>query len=207
VVRCTVGRLWLKTRLIDDAPNDVTAAHLGVTATADATATGAADAIGRLNPFGVPGAWSERLPHFRPDAEPGPLQQIQSEYMVPRPQATAALAKLRAIGDRIDRHLHITEIRSMAADTLWLSPSHGHDSVAIHFTWKPEPDAVHAITTEIEDLLLPLGARPHWGKLMHARADRLAPLYPLMPAFCDLAQSYDPGGKFRNEFLDAHVFG
>jgi xylitol oxidase len=203
----TVGRLWLKTRLIDDAPNDVTAAHLGVTATADATATGAADAIGRLNPFGVPGAWSERLPHFRPDAEPGPLQQIQSEYMVPRPQATAALAKLRAIGDRIDRHLHITEIRSMAADTLWLSPSHGHDSVAIHFTWKPEPDAVHAITTEIEDLLLPLGARPHWGKLMHARADRLAPLYPLMPAFCDLAQSYDPGGKFRNEFLDAHVFG
>ena len=127
--------------------------------------------------------------------------------MVPRTQATAALAKLRAIGDRIDRHLYVTEIRSMAADTLWLSPSYGHDSVAIHFTWKRESDAVHAITTEIEDLLLPLGARPHWGKLVHARADRLALQYPRMPAFCDLARSYDPGGKFRNEYLDAHVFG
>ena len=202
-----VGRLWLKTRLADGAPIDVTAPPLDATPTADATATGAADAIGRLNPFGIPGPWSERLPHFRPDAQPGPLEQIQSEYMVPRTQASAALAKLRAIGDCIDRHLYVTEIRSMAADTLWLSPSYGHDSIAIHFTWKQEPDAVHAITTEIEDLLLPLGARPHWGKLMHARAHRLAPLYPRMPAFCDLARSYDPDGKFRNEYLDAHVFG
>jgi alditol oxidase len=203
----TVGRLWLKTRLADGAPIDVTEPYLGATPTADATATGAADAIGRLNPFSIPGPWSERLPHFRPGAQPGPLEQIQSEYMVPRTQATAALAKLRAIGDRIDQHLYVTEIRSMAADTLWLSPAYGHDSIAIHFTWKQEPDAVHAITTEIEDLLLPLGARPHWGKLMHARADRLAPLYPRMPAFCDLARSYDPNGKFRNEYLDTHVFG
>lgn len=203
----TVGRLWLKTRLADGAPIDVTAPNLGATPTADATATGAADTVGRLNPFGIPGPWSERLPHFRPEAEPGPLDQIQSEYMDPRTQASAALAKLRAIGDRIDRNLYVTEIRSMAADALWLSPSYGHDSIAIHFTWKQEPDVVHAITTEIEDLLLPLGARPHWGKLMHARAHRLAPLYPRMPAFCDLARSYDPDGKFRNEYLDAHVFG
>ena len=202
----TVGRLWLKTRLADGAPIDVTAAHLGATPTADATATGAADAIGRLNLFGIPGPWSERLPHFRPDAQPGPLEQIQSEYMVPRTQARAALAKLRAIGDRIDRHLYITEIRSIARDGLWLSPSYGHDSVAIHFTWKREPDAVDAITTEIEEILLPLGARPHWGKLMHARADRLARLYPRMPEFRALARSYDPDAKFRNEFLDKHVF-
>ena len=184
----------------------MTAAHLGATPTADATATGAADAIGRLNLFGIPGPWSERLPHFRPDAQPGPLEQIQSEYMVPRTQARAALAKLRAIGDRIDRHLYITEIRSIARDGLWLSPSYGHDSVAIHFTWKREPDAVDAITTEIEEILLPLGARPHWGKLMHARADRLARLYPRMPEFRALARSYDPDAKFRNEFLDKHVF-
>jgi alditol oxidase len=126
--------------------------------------------------------------------------------MVPRTQARAALAKLRAIGDRIDRHLYITEIRSIARDGLWLSPSYGHDSVAIHFTWKQEPDAVDAITAEIEEILLPLGARPHWGKLMHARADRLARLYPRMPEFRALARSYDPDAKFRNEFLDKHVF-
>jgi len=63
------------------------------------------------------------------------------------------------------------------------------------------------MTAEIEAMLLPLGARPHWGKIMHARAERLAPLYPKFPALRELARSYDPGGKFRNEFLDIHVLG
>jgi hypothetical protein len=37
-------------------------------------------------------------------------------------------------------------------------------------------------------MLLPLGARPHWGKIMHARAAELAPLYPKLPAFRDLSR-------------------
>ncbi|HEY0419575.1 MAG TPA: FAD-binding protein [Acetobacteraceae bacterium] len=205
--QATVGRLWLKTRLTEDGPLEVTAAHLGATAAPHVVSTGPDDPADRLNPFGVAGPWSERLPHFRLDREPGPDEQIQSEYMVPRSQAMVALARLRAIGGRIDPHLHVTEIRTMAADALWLSPSYGEDSVAIHFTWKKEPDAVDAITAEIEDMLLPLGARPHWGKLMHARADRIAQLYPRLPDFRALADSYDPGGKFRNEFLAEHVFG
>jgi len=32
-------------------------------------------------------------------------------------------------------------------------------------------------------------------------------LYPKLLEFRELARSYDPGGKFRNEFLDVHVFG
>jgi alditol oxidase len=146
-----------------------------------------------------------RLPHFRPDVEPGPAGHLQSEYMVPRAQATTAIARLRDIGDRIDRHLWATEIRSMTGDGLWLSPSFGEDRVAIHFSWLREPDAVAALTAEIEAMLLPLGARPHWGKIMHARAAELTPLYPKLPAFRDLARSYDPNGKLRNAFLDAHV--
>jgi alditol oxidase len=93
----------------------------------------------------------------------------------------------------------------MTGDGLWLSPSFGEDRVAIHFSWLREPDAVAALTAEIEAMLLPLGARPHWGKIMHARAAELAPLYPKLPAFRDLARSYDPNGKFRNSFLNAHV--
>jgi alditol oxidase len=114
---------------------------------------------------------------------------------------------LRAIGHRIDPHLLTTEIRSMAADRLWLSPAYGADGIGIHFSWKREPDAVDRMTAAIEELLLPLGARPHWGKIMHAPARRLAPLYPKLPAFRDLTRSFDPVGKFRNEFLDTHVFG
>lgn len=203
----TVGRLWLKTRLADGAPPVVDMAHLGATAVPHAFAASRDDPAGRLNPFGSAGPWSERLPHFRYDREPGQTDQIQSEYMVPRHQARAAFLLLRTIGGRIDRHLHMTEIRTMAADALWLSPSQGHDTVAFHFTWKREPEAVDAITAEIEDLLLPLGGRPHWGKLMHAPADRIAPLYPRLADFRALAEAWDPGHKFRNAFLARHVFG
>ncbi len=95
----------------------------------------------------------------------------------------------------------------MAADHLWLSPSYGHDTVAVHFTWQRAPEAVDAITREIEDVLLPMGARPHWGKVIHASSEALAALYPRLPDFRRLADRYDPKGKFRNAYLQRHVFG
>ncbi len=203
----TVDRLWLKTRLVEGGPPDVTAEHLGAAATEQVSASGRAAAQERLNPFGIAGPWCERLCHFRLDAEPGQSDQIQSEYMVPRTQAVTALARLRAIAARIDELLYMTEIRTMAADGLWLSPSYGHDTVAIHFTWKREIEAVDRITEEIEEMLLPLGARPHWGKLMHARAGQIAELYPRLPEFRALVGEHDPHGKFRNQFLTEHVLG
>jgi xylitol oxidase len=126
--------------------------------------------------------------------------------MVPRRRAAEAIAALRLIGERIDHLLVATEIRSMSGDRLWLSPSYGDDRVAIHFSWQREMKAVDALTLEIEGMLLPMGARPHWGKIMHAPAARLVPLYPQLPAFREMARRYDPDGKFRNDFLDRHVF-
>jgi xylitol oxidase len=202
-----VTRLWIKTQCVGGGPETVSAAHLGATLAARATVNTAPDAMRRLTAFGGPGPWSERLPHFRGDEEPALAMHLQSEYMVPRARAVEAMAMLRAIGDRIDKHLLATEIRSIAGDNLWLSPSYGHDSIGIHFSWSGTPDAVHRMTAEIEDMLLPLGARPHWGKIMHGRAEQLAPLYPKLPAFRELARRYDPVGKFRNDFLDLHVFG
>jgi xylitol oxidase len=205
-----VNRLWLKTRLDDAAPAaSVTAARLGARPAPDGTIPRPLDdPDALLTPFGgVPGPWSERLPHFRPEAQPGVRDQIQSEYMLPRPQIVPALAALRGLASRIDPYLHMTEIRTMAADDLWLSPSYGHDTVAIHFTWHRRPAEVAAITQAIEAILLPLGGRPHWGKLIHAGAFQLAPLYPRLEAFRALARRYDPTGKFRNAYLDRHVFG
>ena len=191
----TVARLWVKTRLFDGAPQEVTLAHLGATPAAHPTALATADALQRLNPFGVAGPWSERLAHFKPDQHPGPLEQIQSEYMVPRAQAATALARLRAIGHHIDPLLYVTEIRTMAGDALCSVPPTGVTRLQFHFTWKREPRAVHVLSAEIENMLLPLGARPHWGKLIHAPAKRLAPLYPCMGAFWGRVRSYDPSRK------------
>jgi len=205
----SVNRLWLKTRLVNGMPSDVTAAHLGaLPAPVDKISSSPDDPTSRLNPFGgMPGPWSERLPHFRLDRQPGVTEQIQSEYMVPRSRIITALKNLRAIAHRIDPYLYATEIRTMAADDLWLSPSHGRDSVGIHFTWQRRPAAVDPITQEIEAMLLPLGARPHWGKLIHAKASQLTQLYSHMGAFRQLADRYDPTGKFRNAYLIKHVFG
>jgi xylitol oxidase len=202
----TVSRLWIKTRLIDGRPLEVSAAHLGARPASTPLAVSPGDSPVALTLFGIPGPWSERLIHLPPDQELGPREQIQSEYLLPRANAPAAFAKLRAMSDRIDPHLFVSEIRTMAGDELWLSPAYGGDTVAIHFTWKREPDAVAPLTAEIEEMLLPLGGRPHWGKVIHTPAARLAPLYPRMQAFRDLARSYDPNGKFKNAFLERHVF-
>jgi xylitol oxidase len=202
-----VSRLWIKTRLLGGAPTGVSADHLGARPAAHPSANATPDAPGQLNPFGgVPGPWSERLPHFRRDADPGIPVHLQSEYIVPRVRATEAMQALRAIGDRIDPHLLTTEIRSMAGDTLWLSPAFGHDSIGIHFSWKRDIDAVAVLTREIEAMLLPLGARAHWGKIMHTPATQLGQIYPRLHEFRALARTLDPDGKFRNDFLNAHVF-
>ena len=203
----TVSRWWVKTRLAAGAPESAPDGRFGCTLAEHPSVRATPEALARLNPFGRAGPWCDRLPHFRNEVMPGPEGHLQSEYMLPRGQATAAIATLRAIGERIDRHLWATEIRSMAADNLWLSPAYGDDRVAIHFSWLREPATIVAMTAEIEDLLLPLGARPHWGKIMHAPAARLSPLYPQLAAFRDLAHTRDPSGKFRNTFLDTHVFG
>jgi xylitol oxidase len=36
---------------------------------------------------------------------------------------------------------------------------------------------------------------------------RLAGLYPRMPEFQQLLRQYDPGGTFRNAWLDRVIFG
>ena len=103
--------------------------------------------------------------------------------------------------------LQVTEIRTIAADTLWLSPQYGQDTVAIHFTWKPEPDAVARVLVSVEAALAPYGARPHWGKTFSAEAADIAPLYERLPDFRALAGRLDPRGAFRNAWLERRVLG
>jgi xylitol oxidase len=150
---------------------------------------------------GVPGPWNDRLAHFKLGFTPSNGDELQSEFLVPRRNILAALAAMREIGDRIAPLLLITELRTMAADRLWLSGAYETDAVGIHFTWKKLPVEVGALLPEIESRLLQLGARPHWGKVFVSEVDQLAPLYPRFDDFRALAAKYDPRGVFRNDFL------
>lgn len=151
---------------------------------------------------GVPGPWWDRLPHFRMAATPSVGEELQSEYLVPRPAIQQAMATVRAMADALDPALHISEIRTMAADDLWLSGAYGTDAVSLQFTWRDLPDLVLPLLPVLEQHLLPLGARPHWGKLFAAAGLRLRDHYPRWNDFLDLRDVRDPERKFGNAFLE-----
>ena len=157
--------------------------------------------------LGVPGAWSDRLPHFQMGFTPSAGEEIQSEYIVAREHAVAAIEALRALGDAVRPALQIAEIRTVAADSLWLSPQYGQDTVGIHFTWKREPELVGRLTGAIEVALAPLSPRPHWGKLFHAGSATIADRYERLGDFRRLVERLDPRGAFRNDWLERHVLG
>jgi xylitol oxidase len=150
---------------------------------------------------GVPGPWFERLPHFRLDFTPSLGEELQSEYLVPRAAGPAAVRALRALGDRIGPLLLTSEIRTIAGDDQWLSTT-PEDSLALHFTWKQDWPAVRELLPEVEAALLPLGARPHWGKLFTVPVADLPGLYPHFEDFADLAARLDPTGKFRGGYVE-----
>jgi xylitol oxidase len=155
--------------------------------------------------LGVPGEWHERLPHFQAGFTPSRGEELQSEYFVPREHARAAVEALRSLADRIAPLLLVSEIRTVAADDLWLSPAYGTDVVALHFTWVPDEARVRALLPSLEQALRPCAARPHWGKLFTTDAAELARLHPRMGDFRDLVRRFDPRGAFRNDFLDRTV--
>jgi xylitol oxidase len=155
--------------------------------------------------MGVPGPWHERLPHFRPEFTPSAGEELQSEWLLPRESAPEVMAVIRGLGDRIAPLLHISEIRTVRSDDLWLSPAQGRDSVAFHFTWYKNPDAVLPVVAELDAKLMPLGARPHWGKVTTAAPSDIVAAYPHVADFARLVRTLDPEGKFRNRFVDALV--
>ncbi len=150
-----------------------------------------------------PGPWNERLPHFRVEHTPSSGDELQSEYLVDRSDAPDALAAVAGSAGALAPVVQISEIRSVAADGLWLSPAYGRDSVAIHFTWVPDVRAVARAVALVEDLLAPFRARPHWGKVFAVPAPVLSDRYERLADFSRLADRIDPGHKLRNDFLDS----
>jgi alditol oxidase len=155
--------------------------------------------------LGVPGPWHERLPHFRLEFTPSAGDELQSEYLLPRTSAIEALRALDQVADRLAPVTRISEIRTIAADGLWLSPAYRRDTVAFHFTWVNDWPALAPVLALVEDRLAPLHARPHWGKLFGTGPEVLAGLYPRLGEFRLLMREQDPAGKFRNDLLDRYL--
>ena len=156
--------------------------------------------------MGIPGPWYERMPHFRMNFTPSSGAELQSEFMVPRDRGYEAILAVEQLRDHVTPHLFISELRTIDADHLWMSPCYQRPSMAIHFTWKPEWAAVRNVLPMIEEKLAPFNARPHWAKLFTMSPSRLRSLYERLPDYQALLRHYDPRGKFRNAFLNANIY-
>ena len=200
-----IDQVWLKRRVGGDGPRTAPHRWLGAT-----LAEGARHPVPGVaaehctQQQGVPGPWHARLPHFRLEFTPSNGEELQSEYFVARHDAVAAYEALDRIRQQFAPFLQIGEIRTVAADDLWLSPAQGRDSVAFHFTWVPDTAAVTPVLGVIEEALAPFGARPHWGKVFTTPPGAIRELYGHYADFEQLTERLDPAGTFRNDFLADH---
>ena len=156
--------------------------------------------------MGVPGPWHERLPHFKMGFTPSSGKELQTEYFVPREHSYEAIMAVEKLHEQITPHIFITEIRTIDADDLWMSPCYKQPGTAIHFTWKQEWDAVQKLLPLIEEQLAPFNARPHWGKLFTVNPVKLKSHYNKLREFQQLILQYDPQKKFANQFLERNIY-
>jgi xylitol oxidase len=154
------------------------------------------------------GPWLERLCHFRADRAPSAAgSELQSEYFVARERASEAIKAVRSISAMIRPLLHVSELRSVASDDMWLSPCYRQPSVGIHFTWRRDLAGVRAVLPVVEAALAPFSPRPHWGKLHTLSHAVLEQNYPKLAAYRSLLERIDPAAKFRNAYVEQLVFG
>ena len=197
-----IDQVWVKSRVTSDpeaTPDELFGARA---ATEERHPILGLDPVNTTAQLGRPGPWWDRLPHFRMGFTPSNGDELQSEFAVPRTHAAAAIEAVRALADRVRPLLQVTEIRTVAADRLWMSPQYQQDTVNLHFTWAPEQDAVVELLGELEPALAPFDARPHWGKLF---VGDVAGLYERLDDFVALTERLDPRGAFHNAWLRERI--
>lgn len=130
------------------------------------------------------------------------MRFLEMEWVIPLAAAASAVREVRRLvrGYGLNVNMPI-EVRVGAADEPFLSPSYGREScyVAVHayrgMLWQPYFRAV-------EQLMLDLGGRPHWGKLHFQTFETLAQRYPAWGRFRAVRNRLDPSGVFRNAYTD-----
>ncbi len=159
------------------------------------------------SPFGKPATWHESLPHYSLHEPEKMGNELQSEYFLPRENLVEALKAVQSLKEDLEPILGGSEIRSVAADDLWMSPANGQDIVGIHFNWLKKWDGIKLFLPKLEAALRPYSAMPHFGKLFHMGHEELKEVYPALNNFRKLILESDPEGKFNNDFIKKYILG
>lgn len=201
-----VSEVWIKVKS-DDVKTFAPEFYGAKLATKNLHPIASADPINCTDQMGVDGTWYERMPHFKMGFMPSSGKELQAEYFVNIKDAYAAFMAVEKLNEKVAPLLFITEIRTIAADDIPMSPFYKKTCLAIHFTWKQEVDAVMALLPEVEKALGPFGARPHWGKVFTLQPHVLQARIEKLNEFKALMLKHDPEGKFRNDFIETNLFG
>lgn len=170
-------------------------------------------ALGGRVPALVP--WQNRLVdrvHFTEGRRVGRSDRVLTLVMPPRHRETELAVDARhtprllrevrdllsALQARLD---FIVEARFVAADSGWMSPAHGRDTLQLGVYGAATPD-LDRVFDGFQALGTALDARPHWGKETDVSWEDTRRLWPQAESFRALAEVLDPGGVFRSPFVD-----
>jgi L-gulonolactone oxidase len=127
---------------------------------------------------------------------------VEMEYEIPRAALPEALSALPRIIDELPFKVQFpVEVRFTGPDDVWMSHGYGRESayVAVHqFAGSPYEPYFRAF----EAVCVPLGGRPHWGKMHYRDADSLRTVYPHFDDFLGVRDKLDPARVFANGYLD-----
>lgn len=125
----------------------------------------------------------------------------EMEYAVALEYGVAALHALRDFIQRERLPVNfIVEARFVAADDNMMSPAFDRESCQIG-AYMFESEGIDPYFSGFEQLMLPMGGRPHWGKEFSVRAASIREMYPEFDRFNAIRRELDPNRVFENDFV------
>ncbi len=133
---------------------------------------------------------------------PRRVRFVEMEYGIPVEAIPEAVRRVRDLTGTLSfPPLFPIEVRVSAADDIPLSTGSGRANgwIAVHqYRGAPYESYFQGVEAIMDDY----DGRPHWGKLHYQSATTLRPRYPQWDQFTAVRAELDPGGTFRNEYLD-----
>lgn len=129
----------------------------------------------------------------------------EMEYMLPAERDEEAFLAMRELMFRHPEVDSPVQIRWQKQDDAWLSPQHGRETVSVSVSGVIGTD-YEPFFREVNALMQPMSARPHWGKWNCYEQTDFAAVYPRWEQFRSLRERFDPESLFSNDYL-RRVFG
>jgi L-gulono-1,4-lactone dehydrogenase len=123
---------------------------------------------------------------------------VTMQYSVGASQAALAIERLRTSNFAKLNPGRIVEIKFLkASEQSYLGPSSGRDAVLFNTYWFVDKAIKVTVFDLFEEVMMSLGARPHWGKL-HRQQDvqYLRSVYPGWDKFETVRAEFDPNRMF-----------